>query len=94
MRQASRSEICAGFYHHAVEGSPNHIGQAFSGKVNDYRYVLDNFGKVKDHISYGIRPWDNLIMTFSNEAGGHDGKPTDAMIECWLLKAVGDPFPA
>ena len=55
------------------------------GKVNDYDYVLDNFGKVKDYISYGIKPWDNLIMTFSNEKGGYDGKLIDAMIECWLL---------
>ena len=55
------------------------------GKVNDYGYVLDNFGKVKDYISYGIKPWDNLIMTFSNEKGGYDGKLIDAMIECWLL---------
>ena len=55
------------------------------GKVNDYKYVLDNFGKVKDYISYGIKPWDNLIMTFSNEQGGYDGKLIDALIECWLL---------
>ena len=55
------------------------------GKVTDYGYVLDNIGKVKDYISYGIKPWDNLIMTFSNEKGGYDGKLIDAMIECWLL---------
>lgn len=55
------------------------------GKVNDYGYVLNNFVKVKDYINYGIKPWDNLIMTFSNEKGGYDGKLIDAMIECWLL---------
>ena len=55
------------------------------GKVTDYGYVLDNIGKVKDYISYGIKPWNNLIMTFSNEKGGYDGKLIDAMIECWLL---------
>ena len=55
------------------------------GKVTDYGYVLDNVGKVKDYISYGIKPWDNFIMTFSNEKGGYDGKLIDAMIECWLL---------
>ena len=55
------------------------------GKVTDYGYVLDNIGKVKDYISYGIKPWNNLIMTFSNEEGGYDGKLIDALIECWLL---------
>ncbi len=55
------------------------------GKVTDYGYVMDNIGKVKDYISYGIKPWDNLIMTFSNEKGGYNGKLIDAMIECWLL---------
>ena len=55
------------------------------GKVNDYAYVLDNIGKIKDYISYGIKPWDNLIMTFNNEKGGYDGKLIDALIECWLL---------
>lgn len=55
------------------------------GKVTDYEYVLNNIGKVKDYISYGIKPWDNLIMTFSNEKGGYDGKLIDAMIKCWLL---------
>ena len=37
------------------------------------------------YLSYGIKPWDNLIMTFSNEKGGYDGKLIDAMIKCWLL---------
>lgn len=55
------------------------------GKVTDYGYVLNNVGKVKDYISYGIKPWDNFIMTFSNEKGGYNGKLIDAMIECWLL---------
>ena len=55
------------------------------GKVTDYDYVLNNIDKVKDYISYGIKPWDNLIMTFSNEKGGYDGKLIDALIECWLL---------
>ena len=55
------------------------------GKVNDYQYVLENIDKVKNYISYGIKPWDNLIMTFNNEKGGYDGKLIDAMIECWLL---------
>lgn len=55
------------------------------GKVTDYNYVLGNVDKVKDYIGYGIKPWDNLIMTFSNEKGGYDGKLIDAMIECWLL---------
>lgn len=55
------------------------------GKVNDYEYVRNNMEKVRDYIDYGIKPWDNLIMTFSNERGGYDGKLIDAMIECWLL---------
>ena len=55
------------------------------GMVNDYMYVLNNIEKVKDYISYGIKPWDNLILTFSNEKGGYDGKLIEAMIECWLL---------
>ena len=55
------------------------------GKVADYTYVMDNIDKVKNYISYGIKPWDNLIMTFSNEKGGFDGKLIDAMIKCWLL---------
>lgn len=55
------------------------------GKVNDYGYVLDNIEKVKTYISYGIKPWDNLIMTFNNEKGGYDGKLIDSLIECWLL---------
>ena len=55
------------------------------GKVTDDSYVMDNISKVRDYIRYGIKPWDNLIMTFSNEKGGYDGKLIDAMIECWLL---------
>lgn len=55
------------------------------GKVNDYKYVRDNIEKVRDYIDYGIKPWDNFIMTFNNEKGGYDGKLIDAMIECWLL---------
>ncbi len=55
------------------------------GKVNDYEYVLRNIGKVRDYIDYGIKPWDNLIMTYNNEKGGYNGKLIDAMIECWLL---------
>ena len=55
------------------------------GMITDYEYVMDNIEKVKEYISYGIKPWDNLIMTFSNEKGGYDGKLIDAMIECWLL---------
>lgn len=55
------------------------------GKVDDYDYVRDNIEKVRDYIDYGIKPWDNLIMTFNNEQGGFNGKLIDAMIECWLL---------
>ena len=55
------------------------------GKVDDYQYVLDNIEKVRKYIDYGIKPWDNLIMTFNNEKGGFNGKLIDAMIECWLL---------
>ena len=55
------------------------------GKVTDYDYVYRNIGKVKDYIDYGIKPWDNFIMTFNNEKGGYNGKLIDAMIECWLL---------
>ena len=55
------------------------------GKVNDYTYVRDNIHKVSTYIEYGIKPWDNFIMTFNNEKGGYDGKLIDAMIECWLL---------
>lgn len=55
------------------------------GKVNDYSYVRNNIKKVSDYIDYGIKPWDNFIMTFNNERGGYDGKLIDAMIECWLL---------
>lgn len=55
------------------------------GMVNDRGYVRDNFDKVYDYIEYGIRPWDNLIMTFNNEKGGYNGKLIDALIECWLL---------
>ena len=55
------------------------------GKVNDYRYIHDNIEKVRHYIDYGIKPWDNFIMTFSNEKGGYNGKLIDAMIDCWLL---------
>lgn len=53
--------------------------------VNDSEYVRSIIGKVCDYIDYGIRPWDNLIMTFNNEKGGYNGKLIDAMIECCLL---------
>lgn len=55
------------------------------GKVNDIGYVRKNIGKVQDYVDYGIRPWDNLIITFNNEKGGYDGKLIDAIIECRLL---------
>ncbi len=55
------------------------------GMVNDINYIRNNLGKVGDYIDYGIKPWDNLIMTFNNEKGGYNGKMIDAMIECWLL---------
>lgn len=53
--------------------------------MNDFDYVRNNIGKVSKYIEYGIKPWDNLIMTYNNEKGGYDGRIIDAMIESWLL---------
>ena len=55
------------------------------GMINDAEYVQRNIEKVCDYIDCGIRPWDNLIMTFNNEKGGFDGRLIDAMIECRIL---------
>lgn len=55
------------------------------GMVNDMPYVSKNINKVSDYIDYGIRPWDNLIMTYNNERGGYDGRLIEALIKVWLL---------
>ena len=55
------------------------------GMVGDPEYVDRNIYKVSKYIDYGIKPWDNFIMSFNQEGGGFNAKLIDSLIEGWLL---------
>lgn len=55
------------------------------GKVNDEKYLEDNKHKFDVYERYGIVPWDNLIVSFSQADYGINEKLIDGLIHGWLL---------
>lgn len=55
------------------------------GKVNDEDYLNRNKHKFEVYEMYGIVPWDNLIVSYSQANGGINEKLIDALIQGWLL---------
>jgi len=55
------------------------------GKVNDEDYMKRNRRKFEVYEEYGIVPWDNLIISYSQSNGGINEKLIDSLIQGWLL---------
>lgn len=55
------------------------------GMVNDRNYLNKNKHKFEVYELYGIVPWDNLIISYSQSNGGINEKLIDALIQGWLL---------
>lgn len=55
------------------------------GKVNDQEYLNNNKHKFDVYERYGIVPWDNLIISFSQWDYGINEKLIDCLIQGWLL---------
>lgn len=55
------------------------------GMVNDPDYISYNKNKFSVYEDYGIVPWDNLIVSYSQCDGGINEKLIDALINGWLL---------
>ena len=55
------------------------------GKVNDQEYLNNNKHKFDVYERYGIVPWDNLIISFSQRDYGINEKLIDGLIQGWLL---------
>lgn len=55
------------------------------GKVNDREYLEYNKHKFDFYERYGIVPWDNLIVSFSQQDYGINEKLVDGLIHGWLL---------
>ena len=55
------------------------------GNVNDQSYLDYNKHKFDFFERYGIVPWDNLIVSFSQSGYGINEKLIDALIQGWLL---------
>lgn len=55
------------------------------GMVNDEDYLKRNKQKFDVYEMYGIVPWDNLIVSYSQANGGINEKLIDSLIQGWLL---------
>lgn len=55
------------------------------GMVNDEIYLKSNKHKFDAYELYGIVPWDNLIISYSQANGGINEKLIDSLIQGWLL---------
>lgn len=55
------------------------------GMVNDKEYMNYNKYKFEIYEEYGIVPWDNLIVSYSQEDHGINEKLIDSLIRGWLL---------
>lgn len=55
------------------------------GMVNDREYMKRNKRKFDVYEEYGIVPWDNLIISYSQSNGGINEKLIDSLIQGWLL---------
>lgn len=55
------------------------------GNVNDQSYLDNNKHKFDVYERYGIVPWDNLIISFSQRDYGINEKLIDGLIHGWLL---------
>lgn len=55
------------------------------GNVNDQSYLDYNKHKFDFYERYGIVPWDNLIVSFSQSDYGINEKLIDGLIQGWLI---------
>ena len=55
------------------------------GKVNDEDYLKKNKTKFDVYEMFGIVPWDNLIISYSQANGGINEKLIDSLIQGWLM---------
>lgn len=55
------------------------------GKVNDEDYLAYNKYKLNEYEKYGIVPWSNLIISYSQSDYGINEKLIDGLIQGWLL---------
>jgi hypothetical protein len=55
------------------------------GNVNDQEYLNNNKHKFEVYELYGIVPWDNLIISYSQRDYGINEKLIDGLIQGWLL---------
>ncbi len=55
------------------------------GRVNDEDYLNNNKHKFDVYERYGIVPWDNLIISYSQKDYGINEKLIDGLIQGWLL---------
>lgn len=55
------------------------------GKTNDPGYLANNFNKYRDYVKMGLKPWDNLIVTYDGEDMGMDMRIIDNLIHLWFL---------
>lgn len=55
------------------------------GSVNDQEYLNHNKRKFDVYETYGIVPWDNLIISYSQSDYGINEKLIDGLIQGWLL---------
>lgn len=55
------------------------------GMVNDREYLNHNKSKFDLYERYGIVPWDNLIVSYSQADYGINEKLIDGLIQGWLL---------
>ena len=55
------------------------------GDVNNQTYLNNNKHKFDVYERYGIVPWDNLIISFSQKDYGINEKLIDNLIQGWLL---------
>ncbi len=55
------------------------------GNVNDQAYLDNNKHKFDVYERYGIVPWENLIISFSQSDYGINEKLIDGLIQGWLL---------
>lgn len=55
------------------------------GKTNDPEYLSNNFWKYRDYVEIGLKPWDNLIVTYDGEDMSLDTRIIDNLVHLWFL---------
>jgi hypothetical protein len=55
------------------------------GMVNNKDYMRENMRKLSEYDDVGVKPWNNLILTYDQEDGGIDVRIIDGLIQGWLM---------